>query len=287
MNDRPPDQILADLRVEIDRIDASIHQSLMDRGEIINRLIAAKSIMGGGSAFRPGREASMMRNLLRRHQGLLPLDTIEGIWRIIISTFTYVQSNFSVHVDTSKGDAVMRDSVRFHFGFTVPLVNHNGVSAVIETVGRSDGDLGLLRLDGGTATGAWWSALTTHNSPKIIAKLPMTNRPNHPAGLPVFLIANPLKDAAVRDVIIYSVSVDRWRESIGQGIECIGGEIIASAADGPGLSLLISTPGQIHEEELKMRILKAGSSDVRLWEVGSHATISGFSLNKGGEAPAS
>ena len=51
----------------------------------------------------------MMRALAERHRGLLPLDTVEGIWRIIISTFTYVQSPYRVHVDVSRGDAAMRD----------------------------------------------------------------------------------------------------------------------------------------------------------------------------------
>ena len=87
-------ETLAELRVDIDRIDAAMHALLMERGQIIDRLIAIKARQGGGSAFRPAREASMMRALAERHRGLLPLDTVEGIWRIIISTFTYVQSPY-------------------------------------------------------------------------------------------------------------------------------------------------------------------------------------------------
>ena len=68
----------------------------------------------------------MMRRLVKRHKGILPLDTAESIWRVIISTFTYVQTPFSVHADLSAGDALMRDSARFHFGFTVPFVPHMG-----------------------------------------------------------------------------------------------------------------------------------------------------------------
>ena len=30
----------------------------------------------------------MMRAFAERHRGLLPLDTVEGIWRVIIGTFT-------------------------------------------------------------------------------------------------------------------------------------------------------------------------------------------------------
>src|SRR5438046_9266989 len=112
---------LADLRREIDRIDEAMHGLLMERGEIIDRLIAAKQTQETGSAFRPAREAEMMRRLVDRHKGILPLDTAEGIWRVIISTFTYVQAPFSVHADLSAGDAAVRDAARFHFGFTVPF----------------------------------------------------------------------------------------------------------------------------------------------------------------------
>ena len=43
--------------------------------------------------------AEMMRRLVKRHKGILPLDTVESIWRVIIATFTYVQAPFSVHAD--------------------------------------------------------------------------------------------------------------------------------------------------------------------------------------------
>src|SRR5256714_13026387 len=92
---------LADLRRDIDRIDENMHRLLMERGEIIDRLIAVKKSEETGSAFRPAREADMMRRLVERHHGILPLDTAESIWRVIIATFTYVQAAFSVHADLS------------------------------------------------------------------------------------------------------------------------------------------------------------------------------------------
>ena len=141
----PQTPALADLRKEIDRIDEAMHQLLMERGEIIDRLIAVKRTQDTGtSAFRPAREAEMMRRLVKRHKGILPVDTAESIWRVIISTFTYVQSPFSVHADLSAGDALMRDSARFHFGFTVPFVPHMGAAGVVAAVSDSKGDLGLV-----------------------------------------------------------------------------------------------------------------------------------------------
>jgi chorismate mutase len=146
---KPAADTLAELRGEIDRIDLDMHRLLMQRGEIIDRLIAVKREQGGGCAFRPDREAQMMRALVERHRGLLPVDAVEGVWRVIVSTFTYVQANYAVHADDSGGDAQMRDSARFHFGFTVPYIPHHGAGAVIDAVAASEGDLGVLRATGG------------------------------------------------------------------------------------------------------------------------------------------
>src|SRR5947209_19263461 len=150
---------LADLRLEIDRIDETMHRLLMERGDIIDRLIAVKHSQETGSAFRPAREAEMMRRLVERHHGILPLDTVESIWRVIIATFTYVQAPYSVHADLSAGDALMRDSARFHFGFTAPFVPHTGAASAVAAVSNSKGDLALVPAFVSPGTGAWWSAL--------------------------------------------------------------------------------------------------------------------------------
>src|SRR5690242_17261534 len=171
---------LTDLRAEIDRIDEVMHGLLLQRGDIIDRLIAVKKTEETGSAFRPAREADMMRRLVARHHGILPLDTAEGIWRVIISTFTYVQAPFCVHADLSTGDALMRDSARFHFGFTVPFVPHMGAASVVAAVSASKGDLGLVPAFDVTSAGAWWNALEFDAAPKIIARLPFVDRPDHP-----------------------------------------------------------------------------------------------------------
>src|SRR6202030_2919519 len=174
-----------DLRRDIDRIDADMHALLIERGEIIDQLIAVKKTEETGSAFRPAREADMMRRLVERHHGSLPLDTAESIWRVIISTFTYVQAAFSVHADLSAGDALMRDSARFHFGFTVPFVPHLGAASVVAAVTTSKGDLVLVPAFDIAGAGAWWNALEVDSAPKIIPRLPFVDRADHPADVRV------------------------------------------------------------------------------------------------------
>ena len=194
----PAPPSLAVLRKEIDAIDEQVHRLLMARGEIIDRLIQAKQTQEVGSAFRPAREASMMRGLVQRHRGILPLDTIESIWRVIISTFTYVQAPFSVHADVSVGESAMRDSARFHFGFVVPYVAHFSAQAAVEAVAKSKGDLALVSAT--SSRTPWWSALEADGAPKIIARLPFLERADHPAALPVFVISRVADDAMVTEV---------------------------------------------------------------------------------------
>jgi chorismate mutase len=274
--DKDPQAILNELRVDIDRIDAAVHRLLMERGEIIDRLIAVKARQGGGSAFRPGREAEMMRRLAERHRGLLPLDTIEGIWRIIIATFTYVQSNYSVHADISGGDAAMRDSERFHFGFTVPYIPHHGAAGVIDAVARSSGDLGMFRIDGGVTAGPWWTRLADPKAPKIIARLPFVERPDHPAGMPVFVIAKPLAEAAAREILLYCLHLERWRDGLPAALAAVGGEIIGNAGDETGLSVLVAIPAKAGLDSVQSALAESGSAASHISEVGSHAARFSF-----------
>ena len=264
-----PPPTLADLRREIDRIDEAMHRLLMERGEIIDTLIATKKTAESGSAFRPAREADMMKRLVERHRGILPLDTAESIWRVIIATFTYVQAPFSVHADLSAGEAAMRDTARFHFGFTVPFVTHMGAGGVVAAIAASRGDLGLVPATG--ASGAWWTALEGEGQPKIIARLPFVERADHPAGLQVFAIARPNPDALVTEVETWSIRVAGWGPAVARALDPSAEVIAVPDRAFDGAALLVSVPkGGI--DALVAVMVKAGASVRSKALVGSHAT---------------
>src|SRR5215207_4064026 len=87
---------LADIRMRIDEIDEGMHRLLIERSRVVEALIRVKGASGPSAAFRPRREAEMMRRLVLRHEGRLPLVTLEHIWREIITTFTALQAPFGV-----------------------------------------------------------------------------------------------------------------------------------------------------------------------------------------------
>lgn len=271
---------LGDLRQEIDRIDEEMHRLLMERGTIIDRLIAVKKSQETGSAFRPMREADMMRRLVQRHKGILPLDTVESIWRVIISTFTYVQQPFSVHADLSSGDALMRDSARFHFGFTVPFIPHMGAAGVVEAVSESKGDLGLVPATTAAAAGAWWSALEFDSAPKIIARLPFVERADHPAALPVFVISRVAADAMATEASVWSIRVSGWGTNSAQSLAMLADFIAVPDRAFDGAALLVTLPHGTSLDTISATLVKAGATVRSSALVGSHATRYTVAANK-------
>src|SRR5947209_2198386 len=270
MSKPPAPPSLQELRKEIDSIDEQVHRLLMARGDIIDRLIQVKQTQEVGSAFRPAREAEMMRRLVERHRGILPLDTVESIWRVIISTFTYVQAPFSVHADISLGESAMRDSARFHFGFTVPFVPHMGAAAAVDAVAKSKGDLALVSAI--SSRTPWWMALEAKGAPKIIARMPFVERADHPAALPVFVISRVSDSAMVTEVEMWSVRVSGWNAEIARALSPLA-EIVAvpdTAFDGAALLVSIASPANL--EKIQTGLIEAGASVRSSALVGSHAT---------------
>jgi chorismate mutase len=267
-----PSPPLSALRAEIDRIDADIHALIVQRGDVVAEVIAAKNAAGDtGSAFRPDREADLMRRVVLRNPGRWPIDVPENVWRVIVATSTYTQVPYSIHADISGGDIAMRESMRFHFGFTVPFVEAADSTEVIARVDASEGDLGMFRIDQSAQLGAWWKGLERPSAPKIIARLPFAERPDHPVGLPVFVIARPQRDGLARETILASIRAERWRAGAHDALAALGAALIAGAGDAVGANLLIAHSAEISADALTDALQAAKCAPMRYIEVGCHA----------------
>lgn len=217
-------QALARLRERIDAVDAEMHRLLIARASVIDELIKTKRTDRPAAAFRPGREADMMRRLVARHQGSLPLATVEHIWREIIATFTNMQSPFAVAIDTSVEPERMRDLARFIFGFSVTLNPVASPAAVVAAVAAGN-SLGVVARSAG---GPWWRGLVGERAPKIMALLPFIAAEGRPADLPAFVVSPPLADAAPNDFAAYALSADGALppRSVGVALATVGEETL-------------------------------------------------------------
>ncbi|MBN8999089.1 MAG: chorismate mutase, partial [Rhizobiales bacterium] len=218
---------LAEIRATIDRLDAEVHQRLIERGAAIASLIRVKGTSRPGAAFRPGREADMMRRLVARHAGALPLPTVEHIWREIITTFTRLQAPFDVAYDAGVNDDAMRDVARFLFGFSVALHRQGDALSTINHIKESGTDLGLVSLEQPASAGAWWRALGRQSAPRIMALAPFIRIAGRPAGHPALVISPELADPTPPDLSVYAVTTlgaDPARE-----IASAGGSVLATS----------------------------------------------------------
>jgi chorismate mutase len=248
---------LAKLRKRIDAIDAEMHRLLVERGTVIDSLIKTKGTSRPGAAFRPMREADMMRRIAARHSGALPLATVEHIWREIITTFTRVQAPFGVAFDTSVDGERMRDLARFVFGFSVELKPMANAGAAVAAVAEAN-DLALVAR---AAKGAWWRGLVGASAPKIMALLPFIAAKGRPADLPAFAISPPLADPTPFDIATVAITFDGAFKSLKEG------EVLAIA----GNDVLYATPGPLDTRKLNARLEKAGVAVRSLVPVGGFA----------------
>ena len=226
---------LAELRDTIDAIDAEMHRLLVERGTIIDALIQTKGTEKTGTAFRPGREADMMRRLVARHRGELPITTVEHIWREIITTFTRMQAPFDVAIDGSAEPDRMRDLARFYFGFSVELLCLGDAAAVVAHVAAT-GDLGIVARDQDPAVGAWWRVLAKPSAPQIMAVLPYIEIPGRPADMPAFVISPRLSDPVTPDIRILAVSAK------GDFTPPRGSSVLADTGGNGQTDLLLAVP---------------------------------------------
>jgi chorismate mutase len=94
---------LAQLRAELDAIDDQIHDLLMHRASVIERV--ARDGGKTGAKIRPGREASMLRRLLKRHTGSMPPQIIVRFWREMFAGALIIEGGQTVAVCSGDDNA--------------------------------------------------------------------------------------------------------------------------------------------------------------------------------------
>ena len=164
---------LPELRARLDGIDNAIHDLLIERAGVVEHV--ARS--GKPAAFRPGREASMLRRLLARHTGRLPPRTIVRMWREMLAGTTAMQAQVSAAVfDTTPGRD-MTALAREHFGALTPMRVHASFAAALAELRAGTATAAVLPFP---APGANWFASMTGLF--IVARLPFWA--DRPEGVP-------------------------------------------------------------------------------------------------------
>ncbi|WP_180966780.1 chorismate mutase [Cohaesibacter celericrescens] len=237
---------LDELRQRIDRIDESIHLNLIERSEIVEALIAVKRTDKPGAAFRPGREMDMMRRLVGRHRGILPITAVEHLWREIIATFTHMQAPYEVVVEPG---ADLRDMARFYFGFTVGFTQAQTRDQVIEQVRTGQGRVLGVAGNEPDAQKAWWIPLSDKGV-QVIARLPVIAQAGRPAAKDCFVLSMPLMDTTVPDIRLVALSAPSG-SGVDDAITSVGGGILSRVMEEGHCEILAAMPFSVSNVEIE------------------------------------
>ena len=202
-------ETLSDLRKRIDAIDAEMHRLLIERGSVIDALIEANGTGSSRVAFRPQREAEMMRRLVERHHGSLPLASVEHLWHEIITTFTFMQAPFRLIVHYGTDPVAIHDLARFAFGFSVDLVRAEDPDGVVAMVASTGSDLGLIPIESGRFETPWWRALSKAGGPQVMALYPFVAGKRLPADAAAAIISPQLHEPTTADLAVWAAADDR------------------------------------------------------------------------------
>jgi chorismate mutase-like protein len=169
---------LDDLRRQIDTIDDSLHDLLMRRAELVDRIGASKA--AGGLALRPGREAQVIRRLLARHVGRFPPGAMVRLWREIMGAFTFLQCPIRVAICRPPDQPGYWDLARDHFGGQIPFSAHETPSQVLAAVRADPNVVGLVPAPVQDEPQPWWPRLMSGDptTPNVIHRIPFVATPN-------------------------------------------------------------------------------------------------------------
>ncbi|MFN3448121.1 MAG: chorismate mutase [Roseococcus sp.] len=239
MSEAPPTQAtLEALRGQIDRLDDALHDLLMRRAEVVERL-ARSAAKPAGTTLRPGREAAILRRLLARHAGPLPRAVVVRLWREIFASSIAQQASFAVAL---AGEAGLARLACAHFGLETPLRQHPSPAAALASVMAREAAIAVLPWprESDSEAEAWWTRLDGQ-ALHVIARLPF--HAERPPALEAAVLALYPADASGRDAALWRAERPGTPDRASLAAAFPGARLLALSRAGGVTQALLETDG--------------------------------------------
>jgi chorismate mutase len=242
------------LRAELDRIDDTVHDLLMQRAEVVEHV--ARS--GKPAAFRPGREASIIRRLLGRHRGALPAVSVVRIWRELLAGTTSMQGGFSLAVCDGDHGAPMTQLAREHFGALTPLRTYGSAGQALADVSQGVASVAVLPYPSDIDN--WWVALL-HHEPRlhVIGRLPFWKpRPDGSPATQALVVASTPPDASEEDQSFLGMECDADVSRARLSSELLGAGlkpetmVLVRQQGSPIANVLVEVEGYLSDDDVRL-----------------------------------
>jgi chorismate mutase-like protein len=232
-----PAPTLDELRRRLDTLDDRIHDLIMERAAVVERIAAFKQSTGQ-PGLRPGREAQILRRLVARHRGKLPRQTLVRLWRELLGGTLSMQGKFVVAVAVPEARPGFWDIARDHFGGYVTMMPLRSSAEVVSAVGDGRASIGVLPMPSGHESEPWWPALAgpRDQGPRVLARLPFAGIGNARDGGGDALVigkAEPDATGADRTMLVIDAAAEMSRARLSAAFESARRPIAHLAAHQP------------------------------------------------------
>ena len=260
------------LRAELDRIDNAIHELLIERASVVEKVAQS----GKTAAFRPGREADIVRRLIAQHSGSLPPQTLFRMWRELLAGTTGMQSRVTVAVCETGSGAILTQLAREHFGTATALRAYGSPAQALNEVSSGTATVAVLPLptDADSTRDDWWATLA-NRSPRlhVIARLPFWTARNEGApAAQALVVASTAPDASAADrsYLVVELDNDVSRDRLTQALVGAGltpGSVLLRREAGRAFAL-IEVAGYLSDDD--PRLAKLGGTARRPAVLGAY-----------------
>ena len=247
------------LRGEIDRLDERILESLNERA----RLARAIGTLKVGQAYRPEREAQVLRRIKERNPGPLSAETVALLFREIMSACLALERPITVAYLGPKGTFSERATLK-HFGLAAEALPVASIDEVYRSVESGAADFGVVPVENSTEGAVGRSLDLMPQTPmKVCGEVIVRIHHNLMAKVAPGAASPPLE--AIRRVFSHGQSLGQCHEWLNANLPHAERVAVASnaeaarrAAEEPGSA---AVAGEMAAEHYGLAILHANIED--------------------------
>lgn len=164
---------LDEIRKKIDELDNRIHDTLMERAELVLK-VGEEKRKNNIQIVQPAREARMIRRLLSRHKGALPEMAVVRIWRELVGAVSLLQKGLKVAVTMPDGQSDAWDLAKDYFGSCLPMTKCSTAISAISALKEDKTTFAVVPWPEMEDEQPWWTYLGGASSDpmQIIIALP-------------------------------------------------------------------------------------------------------------------
>ena len=241
-----PENPLQNIRNKIDIIDNKIHDLLIERAEIVEKVVEEKRKYKEANlvVYRPSREHEILVRIIQRHKGNLPEKSLINIWRNLISSYINMQAELTLNFSSTL-DKIVNN----HFGGDI---KKEKTTTAIEAIKKlNENKVNITVLPYPNTHNDWWAKFKSFENIFVIGSIS-----ENYIGVPQALILGKQNfEYADKNIVLSLLEIQSKDQKKCSSLLLLEGySIVAEKNIGNGKSVIIFATKAISREEIEGKI---------------------------------